>query len=247
MDINKNARKLAKKCDSSKTIWPIVVLSVIVGLCSAFGYAGLVDDVPESASYSGNISIPAGAVLVSDFADITILVREGESNLTYGKGGIPLAPITLNEAEFKAQEFSKYYYTLGQKDTDKFGDKMLAEVDLVIFGVSGKDIYQFSCTYHTGSIVAEENSFSPWSLEKLEPSYDVSNFEVRKTEEIISFTSTFRYDNKDTWWNVVFVSFFAYGAITFVLLIFADLVLLVLLIIVIFIAKDTGKKDEPEG
>ena len=246
MNLVENLKRAKDTCDSNRTILFIIVLSAIVGLCSAFGYVDLVNNVPENVSYSDNISIPAEAVFVDDFVNITIYVNEGQSSLVHGKGGIPLVPVTLSETEFKAQRFERYYYTIEQRDKDRFGDEMPAEVNTVLFGINGKDIYQFSYIYSVGSIVAEKNSFGPWILDKIEPDYDVSGFEFRKTEGTISFTSTFELDNQVTWWNAALMGFLVYGVVTFFITFFANVALFTILKVGIFMAEHGSKKEKAE-
>lgn len=233
LNLIENLRKAVKICDSNKTTWSIVILSIAIGISMMFCYVSYIDEIPQNVSYSNNFSIPRESILIEEFSDIRIEIVEGESNLIYGKGGIPIVPKTLNPKEFEIQEFSRYYYTIQNSESG------FAEVKLFLYGISGKDVYQTSYTYNAGLIIAKENSFGPLDPDsfKVKPDYDVVNFEFDKTGEIVDFTISFEHDNRETWLGVVIVSSVIFGVLTFFIIAIADAILIALLSIAIHIAK----------
>lgn len=246
MILIENLRKAVKVCDSNKVSWAIVILSIVIGISAMLCYVDHADEIPQNVSYSNNFSIPSESTLIEEFSDIRIEIVKEESNLTYGKGGIPIVPKTLNSEEFEVQEFSRYCYTIYTIQNSESG---FAEVELFLYGISGKDVYQTSYTYNAGRIVAKENSFSPLGLE-IEPNYDATHFEFDKIEEVVDFTVNFENNNGETWCRVVLVSFAAFGVLTFFIIAIADAILIALLSIAIHIAKyreyKSKKKKEVE-
>lgn len=240
-----NLRKAVETCNSNKTTWLIVILSVVIGISAMLCYTYYVDDVPQNILYDNNFSIPSESILIEEFSDIRIEIAKEESNLTYGKGGIPIVPKTLNPKEFEIQEFSKYYYTI------KNSKSGFAKVELSLYGISGKDVYQTFYAYDAGRIVAEKNLFGPLNSNsfKLEPNYDVMSFEFDKTGEVVDFTVNFKHDSMATWRDVVIIGSIIFSVLAFFVIAITDIVLVALLSVAIFVAeyrKHRSKKEDVE-